>query len=263
MSVLGLLAGGGARGALQVGVIEGLAGRASAWCGTSVGAINGCAAAARRVERIRPLWESVEGPSTFQRRNFDVWDGLYQLSPLRRIMQREDMLSPVDPLWVGTFDYGRGQHELVRVDGSAERVWACVEASSSQPMIHEAVQLDGRWVGDGGVVAPLPPVPPGEWSEVHAVLCVPSGTRPPVVEQHTVSSALEQVARAVDVLVHRSVRLCRRALERYARAHPETRVYLYEPASWAVVGPTFDSDRATIRRRLEHGDVMAQNPVEL
>jgi predicted acylesterase/phospholipase RssA len=261
--VLGLLAGGGARGALQVGVIERVAERATAWCGTSVGAVNGSAAAARRAERVRELWESVEGVGAFQARNLDVWDGLYHLGPLRRLMQREGMLAVVDPLWVGVFDYGHGTHELVRVDGSADRVWACVQASSSQPVIHEAVELDGRWVGDGGILAPMPPVPPGDWNEVHAVFCVPIGGAPPPVEQTTVSSALEQAARAIDVLVHRSIALCVDELERYARAHPATRVFVYSPASWAVVGPTFDADRATIRRRLEHGEVMAQNPVEL
>lgn len=261
--ILGLLAGGGARGALQVGVIERLAGRASAWCGTSIGAINGCAAAARRTQRIRPLWEAVDGAGTFQARNLDVWDGLYHLRPLRRIMDREGMLAVVDPLWVGVFDYGRGRDELVRVDGTADRVWACVQASSSQPVIHEAVELDGRWAGDGGILAPMPPVPRGDWTEIHAVFCVPVEGPPPAVEQDAVTTALEQAARAVDVLVHRSIALCRRRLERYARSHPATRVFVYAPASWAVVGPTFDADRVTIRRRLEHGDIMAQNPVEL
>lgn len=261
--VVVLLAGGGARGALQVPVVEQLAPRATAWAGTSVGAVNACAAASRRVHRIRPLWERVDGAASFQRRNPDVWDGLYQLAPLRRLMTREQMLVPVDPLWVGVFDYGRGTHELVPVDGSPERVWACVQASSSQPVLHEAVELDGRWTGDGGIVAPLPPAPAGEWDELHAVFCVPTRRPPPPLEQAHVSSALEQAARAVDLLVHRSIVLCRRRLVRYARAHPHTRVTLYEPASWSVVGPTFDAHRDTIRRRLEHGEWMAAHPVEV
>lgn len=261
--VLVVLAGGGARGALQVALVERLAHRATAWAGTSVGALNACAAASHRVDRIRPLWEGVDGAGTFQRRNLDVWDGLHHLAPLRRLMTRERMLVPLDPLWVGVFDYGRGEHELVRVDGSPDRVWACVQASSSQPVIHEAVELDGRWAGDGGVVAPLPPVPPGAWDEVHAVFCVPTTVAPPALEQDQVSSALEQAGRAVDVLVHRSIEGCRRALFDYARAHPHTRVRLYEPASWSVVGPTFDARPDTIRRRLEHGARMAAHPVEV
>jgi predicted acylesterase/phospholipase RssA len=247
-----------------VATLEQLAPYATAWAGTSIGAVHAAAGASRVVGRVRAMWESVTGVGTFQSPNLpDIWNGVYKLGPLRKMMERTAALHPVDPMWVGCWDYGRGTHELVSVHGDEERVWRCVQASASQPGIHEAVELDGRWVGDGGIWGPLPPVPPGQWDEVHAVFCVPTAAALPWLEQDSVSSALEQADRALDFFVQARVVQCRKRLQKYRERNPQTRVFVYEPASWSVVGPTFDARPAAIRRRLKHGEWMASRPVEL
>lgn len=262
-----LLSGGGARGALQVAALERLAPRATAYAGTSVGAVHACAAASGRVEHVRAFWLDVDRVGVFMRRQLDVWNGLYSLEPLRRWMVELDALAPRDPLWVGTYDYARAEHRLLRVSGTTTwtpaAVWAAICCSASIPFQHEpARHITGEWLGDGGIDQPLPPVPPGEYDEVHAVFCVPRGPLPRL-RPEDVSGPVEQFARALDHFVARAVARCHAGLRRYKRAHPNTRVLVYEPVSWAEVGATFDASEDRIRARLDHGRWMADHPVEI
>lgn len=257
-----ILSGGAARGALQVAVTERVGQTASVVVGTSVGAINGAAVSARRIPRIRPLWEHCTGAGYFQNLNPEIWNGLHNLNPLHKLMKDEQMLFPVLPFYVGLFDPAACKPLLVQVKGSEEHVWEAVRASASIPAFHEAVQFDGRYMNDGGVHAPLPPVPDGDFDEIHAVFCTPDEPIP-VVGQKQVSSALEQTFRAVDFIVQKSIRHCLGRLKRYKKYHPSTKILVYRPSSWAIVGDSFDAEPDTIHRRLNHGDYMADHPVEL
>lgn len=257
-----LLSGGGARGALQLAAVERLAPIATAWAGTSVGAINACAAASGRVRELVDFWGQIDGASDFQRSQIDVWGGLTSLAPLEREMRRRQALQPRAPTWVGVYDYQRAEHRLLRLRGSEDQVWAAVRCSASIPIQHEPAAIGEDWLGDGGIDQPLPPVPPGRYDEVHAVFCAPDL---PLrrLDPRRVNGPLEQAARAIDHLVARSVALCHARLRRYKRKNPGTRVYVYEPVSWDETGPTFAADRTTIRDRIEHGRWMANNPVEV
>lgn len=262
MQVAVVLSGGGARGALQVAAVERLAARATTWAGTSVGAINACAAASGRVRELRAFWDSIDGAGDFQGRQLDPWNGLASLRPLERVMREVGALAPRVPTWVGVFDYARSVARLERLHGDADAVWEAVRCSASIPLQHEPASLRGEWLGDGGIDAPLPPVPPGRFDEIHAVFCAPHLPLPELAADE-VNGPLEQAARALDHVVSRSVARCHAELERYKREHPSTRVFVYEPESWADVGPTFDASRARIQARLRHGAWMAASPVEL
>lgn len=265
MSVLVLLSGGGARGALEVPLVERLAPRATAWAGTSVGAIHAAAAASGKADVIRGVWESVEGIQDFMSRQLDAWNGLYSLNPILRKMDELDALAPVQPLWLGTYDYASARHRLVEASPrwTRDQVAAMVKCSASIPLTHEpACDLQGRPCGDGGIDAPLPPIPAGKWSEIHAVLCVPSEALP-LLELDRVNGPLEQASRALDHMVSASVQRCVANLRKYKRQYPDTTIVLYQPYGWAHVGPTWQADRATIRARLGHGEWMADHGVEL
>lgn len=259
-----LLSGGGARGALQVAAIEAVGARADTVCGTSVGAINGAAVAAKRIGQIRRFWEDIDGLRSFMRINLDVWDGAYHLKPLRRLLEEANVLRPILPFFVGCFDFGTGRHRLIEVKGDPDHVWDCIQASASIPMQHEAVKLRGRWMGDGGVLSPLPPLLDWEtYDEVHAVFCTPTDPRLPEIGQEKCNSAIEQAERALEVVVHRSVVRCAERLREWKRRRPSMRIVVYEPAGWEHVGKSFDADEETIRRRLAHGAEMVRAAREL
>lgn len=89
-----LLQGGGALGAYQAGVYEGLAeqGLAPDWLtGVSIGAINGALIAGnpveRRLERLREFWNRVSSGQP--------WNPLAQIAPLRAGLNRYSALAAV------------------------------------------------------------------------------------------------------------------------------------------------------------------------
>ena len=259
-----LLSGGGARGALQVAAIEAVADRVHTVCGTSVGAINGAAVAARKPGVLREFWDGIDGVSKFMRVEPDLWNGIYGLGPLHRLLEDAGVLRPVLPFFVGCFDFATARHRLVEVEGDPDQVWACIQASASIPLQHEAVKLGGRWTGDGGVASPLPPLRDWEtFDEVHAVFCTPTSPGLPEVSQDVCNRGLEQAERALDFLIHRSVIRCAARLLEWKRRRPSMRIVVYEPTSWEHVGKSFDAHEQTIRRRLAHGAEMVRTAREL
>jgi predicted acylesterase/phospholipase RssA len=261
-----VLSGGAARGALQISAIE-LNNDADVWIGTSVGAVNGCAAASSRTSILRSMWHRVNGIGDFTNLNIDMWRGIFTLKPLKKLMEENRALSPRLPFYVGMFDYALARHELVCVSDFADdsaKVWSAVQASASQPFQHEAVQFNGRWMGDGGIVATLPPLPANEqFDEVHAVFCTPTKMPLRPVEPGKFASAIEQAVRSIEYMISQSTYASFRRLCAWRDANPGTRVFVYEPEDWDVVGSPFDASRATIAARLDYGDVMVKNRREL
>ncbi len=269
MSTLLLLSGGGARGAFQVAPIEHILEHhgIDAVCGTSVGAINGSAVASLMVEKLREIWNQVEGRKLFMKTNLDLWKGLYQFGPLRRLLEAEQVLEDLKMRFhVGIMDMARLKHSLRRVDRAKklERRIDMVLASSSIPLIHEVCNLAGRVVADGGIHSPLP-IPPRWWKEydeIHAVFCS-SSDWPPEVAQEECNGAMDVMMRTLDYYNYRAVKAAHARLRAMKKAAPEKKIFVYEPENWAVVGPTFDADRTTILRRLRHGEEMVRLRREL
>lgn len=170
-----VLGGGGARGAAQVGVLQGLfeAGVAPpvSIVGTSVGALNGSAIAAypslAGTHLLREVWLSRQAAAVFQAHPLGmVLSGLRRdrLSALpqrnvRRLIDRAE-----DLIGVTTFEQLRLPLALVATDlhAGAPAVFRSGElgpallASTAIPGLFPSVRIDGREYMDGGVVSNTP-----------------------------------------------------------------------------------------------------------
>lgn len=270
MSVLVLLSGGAARGAVQVAPIEHIAANReiAAVAGTSVGAINGAGVASLRFANIRRTWMQIDGTNDFQKLNFpDVWNGFYHLHPrLDDMLLEAGVLDFKIPFHVGVVDPARDRHVLLNLNGLQPRdAIDGIACSSQMPMTHVPTKFQGYVFTDGGVLNPLPTYPRYAKigvQEIHAVFCVPN-KRLPEVPQSKVDKAIPQAFRTLDIQSRDRIAKCHRRLKEWKRKHPEIRIFVYEPESWDAIGDAFDASPETIRSRLAHGVSMVRNRVEL
>ena len=270
--VLVLLSVGGARGAQQVAPCEFIHREhgIDAIGGSSVGAINASGVACGKVERLRGIWANVKGVRSFMKLQPDIWNGAYQMNPLGKLMEAEAVLGNyIMPFHVGVFWHGTRRHSTLRVPQRPDKAWEYVRASASIPLQHGRVKLKGRWVGDGGILHPIPTY--RNWrlfDEIHVVFCAPN-KRLPAIPEEAVNRGFEQADNALDVRSTLFIKRCHDRLRRWKSLSPSTHIFVYEPRDWVdgdggdIVGPTFDADPRTIRRRLDHGDWMVENRTEL
>ena len=166
-----VLAGGGSRGAVQVGMLEELIRRgirADRVFGASVGAINGASYAGNPtlegIERMATIWREVKGTDIFPRGTFDgPWAyfqkraAVHANSGLRAIIEAgidyENLEDAVHP------DRG-GDHVADRREGALDRPRSCRRRPSwppsAIPSIFPPVTIDGDVLVDGGVVNNVP-----------------------------------------------------------------------------------------------------------
>lgn len=266
-----LCSGGGARVATQVPAIEHLArtGRVRRWCGTSGGAINTLGAAAQRVSAMRRIWERVRKPRDFQRLNLpDIWDGIWSLNPLERLLKKEGITEVISDHWVGTFDYATARHRMVHVNRlPPDQQVQAVLCSSAQPGIHENEDLGSEPLGDGGVASVLPACPGWEqFDEIHAIFAQPK-LRLPRLTPNKLKSGIARAGRALDFIAHRIVvqdhaRL--RAWKRKAvKMGRNLRIFVYQPRNWEIVGEPFEISPALTAQRFEEGEWMKNHPIEV
>ncbi len=165
-----VLAGGGSLGAVEVGMLQTLVDRgisADLVVGASVGAINGAYFAAfpdaEGVRKLARIWRGLSwrdvfpfspfGPllSFFALRNY-----LVDPTPLRRLLERHlpyrDLGQTAIPLHVVATDILTGT-EVVLSSGPAIEA---VLASSAIPAVFPTVQLEGRYLADGGIANNTP-----------------------------------------------------------------------------------------------------------
>lgn len=261
-----VLGGGGFRGAVQVATIQALHERVAHYDGTSVGALNASMAAARRVDRLTQIWQSIDGIGSFMSSQLDAWAGRYSLRPTRKWLRREGALEPHESVSVGLYDYADGEHRSVPLnDLVPEEREDAIIASSSIPFIHERAAFRGRECGDGGIYAPVSPLTPSlarSFAEVHVVLCHP----PPTVElprlpQDAVNGPVERIMRSFDQSYRHTVRAAWARLRRLAKHVP---TYVYAPKDWDEIGPAFEAPAELNQRRLhEVGPRMLRDRVRL
>ncbi len=165
-----VLAGGGSRGAVQVGMLEELIRRgirADRVFGASVGAINGAAYAGNPTlegaERMATIWRQVKGTDIFPRGAFDGPWAFFQKraavhanSGLRAIIESgmdyerlEDATIPVEVVTTSLTD---GRERWIGHGPAIEAILA----SSAIPSIFPPVTIDGDVLVDGGVVNNVP-----------------------------------------------------------------------------------------------------------
>ncbi len=165
-----VLAGGGSRGAVQVGMLEELLRRgirADRVFGASVGAINGASYAGNPtfegIERMATIWRDVKGTDIFPRGTFDgPWAFLQKRaavhanSGLRAIIEAgidyenlEDSSIPIEVVATSLTD---GRERWIGHGPAVEAILA----SSAIPSIFPPVSIDDDVLVDGGVVNNVP-----------------------------------------------------------------------------------------------------------
>jgi NTE family protein len=165
-----VLAGGGSRGAVQVGMLEELVRRgirADRVFGASVGAINGAAYAGNPtlegIERMATVWLSVTGTDIFPRGTFDGPWAFFQKraavhanAGLRAIIEAgidyENLEDAAIPIEVVTTSLTDGRERWITHGPAVEAILA----SSAIPSIFPPVTIDGDVLVDGGVVNNVP-----------------------------------------------------------------------------------------------------------
>ena len=189
-----VLAGGGSRGAVQIGMLDELVRRgirADHVFGASVGAINGASYAGNPtpegIAHMADAWRALKGTDIFPRGTFDGPWGFFQKraavhsnSGLRAIIETgveyenlEDALIPVEVVATSLND-GR---ERWLTHGSA---LDAVLASSAIPSIFPPVTIDGDVLVDGGVVnnVPISRALAAGCDRIYVLLCGPLHYQP-------------------------------------------------------------------------------------
>jgi NTE family protein len=190
-----VLAGGGSRGAVQVGMLEELIRRgvrADRVFGASVGAINGAAYAGEPtlegVGRMAAVWRTVRGTDIFPRGTFDGPWAFFQKRPavhansgLRAIIEAgvdyENLEDATIPIEVVTTSLTDGRERWITHGPAVEAILA----SSAIPSIFPPVTIDGDVLVDGGVVnnVPISRALAAGCDRIYVLLCGPLHYHPP------------------------------------------------------------------------------------
>jgi NTE family protein len=190
-----VLAGGGSRGAVQVGMLSELIRRgirADRVFGASVGAINGAAYAGRPtaegVHRLGEVWLGLRGPEIFPRATFDGPWAFFQKraavhanTGLRSLVEAgigftnlEDAEIPIEVVATSLTD---GRERWISSGPAVDAILA----SSAIPSIFPPVTIDGDVLVDGGVVnnVPISRAIAVGCNRIYVLLCGPLHYRPP------------------------------------------------------------------------------------
>jgi len=190
-----VLAGGGSRGAVQVGMLHALVERgirADHVFGASVGAINGSAYAGdpslQGVQRMADIWRGVTGTEIFPRGTFDgPWAyfqkraAVHANTGLRKIIEAgidfENLEDAEIPLEVVTTSLTDGRERWLTHGPAVEAILA----SSAIPSIFPPVTIDGDVLVDGGVVnnVPISRALSAGCDRIYVLLCGPLHYHPP------------------------------------------------------------------------------------
>ncbi len=264
-----VLGGGGARGAAQVGVLQGLfeagvAGPVSI-VGTSVGALNGSAIAAfpslAGTHLLREVWLSPQAAAVFQAHPLGmILSGLRRdrLSALpqrnvRRLIERAESL-----IGVTTFEHLRLPLALVATDlnAGAPAVFRAGDltpallASTAIPGLFPSVKIDDREYMDGGVVSNTP-----------LGIAVEQGARSVIAVSLMAGGADEPAPRTFPELIARTLQLAlhHQMLSDFERLRRVARIVVLCPitaptSSWVMkrdhVESVIESARAATRSLL-------------
>ncbi len=190
-----VLAGGGSRGAVQVGMLEELIRRdirADRVFGASVGAINGASYAGHptleNIGRMAAIWRDVKGTDIFPRGAFDGPWAFFQKRPavhantgLRAIIEAgidyENLEDATIPIEVVTTSLTDGRERWIGHGPAVEAILA----SSAIPSIFPPVSIDGDVLVDGGVVnnVPISRALSAGCDRIYVLLCGPLHFHPP------------------------------------------------------------------------------------
>jgi NTE family protein len=184
-----VLAGGGSRGGVQIGMLDELIRRgirADRVYGASVGAINGAAYAGNPtlegIEQMATVWRGIKGADIFPRSALDgPWaflqkrPAVHQNTGLRHIIEAgidfdnlEDARIPIEVVTTSLTD---GRERWITHGPAIDAILA----SSAIPSIFPPVVIDGDVLVDGGVVnnVPISRAILGGCTRIYVLLCGP------------------------------------------------------------------------------------------
>lgn len=190
-----MLAGGGARGAVQVGMLQALVSRgirADRVYGASVGAVNGAGYAglptATGVAQLEEVWRAVRGEDVFPPgrvpaplRFFQVRPSVHGNEGLRRVIDSALVFRRLEdaqvPLAVVATSLTDGQARWFERGPAVEALLA----SAAIPALLPPVEVDGELLMDGGVVdnVPIGRAIADGCRRIFVLLCGPLGFSPP------------------------------------------------------------------------------------
>lgn len=165
-----VLSGGGAKGAFQWGVLSVLNEvhkiQPDAVWGTSVGALNGYAAACHNFDLIDHIWRDVDSPKKILRNRgflgFVLGDAKYSMEPMMKNYIRpyakvSELKVPFFPVAVDLMP-GRGNklYRNAQNFNSDQELWAYMHGSAAIPGVFEPSYWNGRVLVDGGALDVVP-----------------------------------------------------------------------------------------------------------
>lgn len=279
-----LHSGGNARGAVGVPVLEGLIERHgvegyAAAAGVSVGMVNVPEALAGRLPQLRELYQAVDGVTWYLRPRAP-WNWGGGVTSIDRLRKRIGKVGasvhdlPNIPVYAGIYDYQDDVYRSIDarfVKGSdgrsrADRWLDARVASMAIPVVMSGwdVQVDARRPEvlhrcyDGGMRHVIPELPMWRtFDAIDVIVCSPL-ERADRRGAKDVNGFWEVVGRSVDIWTDGVVQRDIERLQRWASAGVEVNVYAPRDS-----GRSFDASPDAMRRRLEEGEWMWNNPVRL
>lgn len=175
---LGLVfAGGGAKGAYEIGALEaieelGLMNNINMVSGNSIGSVNLCLFAEGDVKKAKSLWQNIDPADflAFDNNGFDITkegDGIFSREGLIRLIKKNVDLSKVtnsDNIYYITvctkLSDGTIAPVYVKLNGKTpETILDYIMASSAIPIVYDAVVVEGVAYFDGGLRDNTPIMP--------------------------------------------------------------------------------------------------------
>lgn len=271
------LAGGAARGAVQVPVIQHLMknNRYDAIYGVSVGSLNGAIAAQGHADSLSEIWSGIDGLRDFM--NFEPRmrkAGIFDTEPLQRIVERKIRLDQIKTEFLaGIVSLSSGEYfnYSTRDMKRNKHLWGAVLASSAMPLImHTRPVMVPRKNGkgyreilcvDGGTRNSLPQLD-RSYDEIHVVLCspfdrakqVPKGWEP----EGLFKTATSVISRVFEIMRDDTLDSDLELL----RAHSELPLKIWAPSDYTST--LLDAKQETIQARIRMGHRMVrEGPVQL
>lgn len=172
-----VLAGGGAKGAYQIGALKALAelglfGNIRAISGTSIGGINLSLVLGSTIEKGYEAWKGFAGTDflEFDKTGFDITkygDGIFTRESLRKIINEnvdyDKITNSEIPAYVTVCYKDENMQDkarYVKLNGlDQDTIEKYLMATSAIPVVYDAVDIDGLLMFDGGVLDNTPITP--------------------------------------------------------------------------------------------------------
>lgn len=267
-----VLAGGGAKGAFQVGVVRELyeAGlRFASYWGVSVGALNAAALAYTSLDILEEIWLNVHESDVFKRfsrlqigwRMLRGEDSVYDLSPLAKMLERY-LPEHAVAAHAGVVSLETGEYE------SQPATRKSVFASSAIPGLFQAG--DGIWC-DGGVrnMTPLSDAIESGADEIMVVLCNQLNPEHAKKPANAIAALCRGLTLAMNEIARGDIRetarindMLKQARGDFLPTKPDGSPYRYVPLTVIEppepLGGTLDFSQEMIRWRYEQGRAAAR-----